>query len=495
MMKEKLKNRELSIGNLFWFVCLKWRQIIIIGLICAVIAGGISYYGDAKSIKSQKEEGDRPLDPRDFGLGNDLTEPVELYLRYYGIYKKQQYYNDNSPFMQLNANGFYKGEVVFCVDNHYEVEYPLIDKKDTTYGIVSAYQSLFTSEEFAKKIARAMDIQEEDYAFALDLIDLSNRLSNVNSVSEDLEKGIFNICIYARDKEECRRLQEIIVTTIENGKEQIESQNGAHDLVQVSNNCVYTTDSYVLVLQKDQLDRMKDYYSRMLDLEKQFSEGERNYVRAYKQQQIGGDGDKLNADMAENNEDGAILPTINKKLIVIVFVGAMFAVCVIYALAYILNTNVRVEDRPEETFGVAMIGMVLNNYKTRGGIDGFVQKNLYRKLHLCEKEVAMELLQTNIKVLARKRGISSIYVNGAICSDEERTLFDNIAEQLKKCDITVEYGNSILIDAEAFEKGSSADAIIVTVCPGKTSYYELAEILDMCTEQKTSVMGLVMIEA
>ncbi len=493
MMREKLKNRELSIGNLFWSVCFKWKQIIIIGLVCAVLAGGVSYFIDAKSIKSQMKEGDNSVIPENFGLGKDLSETVNLYLRYYAIYKEQEYYNDNSPFMQLNANGFYKGEVIFYVNNHYEVEYPLIDKNDTTYSIVSAYQSLLTSKEFTKEVARAMDIQEEDYAFASDLIDSSNRLSNANSVTKDFGKGVFIICVYAKSEEKCERFREIIANTIEGNKDHIESQYGAHDLLQVSNNGFYTSDPYILQLQRDQIDRMKDYYSRMSDLEKQFSEAEKMYVQAYKKQQY--TGEEQSSDITENSRESAITPTVNKKMVAIVFIGAMFVTCVCFALAYILNTCVRVEDRPEETFGIAMIGMVLGNYKSMRGIDGFVQRNLYRKLHLCEKDVALDLLKTNIKVLAKKKGIRRLYVNGAACSDKERHLFDDIAEQLKKSDIIMEYGNSILLDAEAFEKSSLADAIIVAVCPGKTSYYELAEILDLCTEQKTSIMGLVMINA
>ncbi len=497
MMKEKLQDRELSIMNLFWAVCLKWKLMIVVGFVFALLAGAFSYYKSALIIKAEREAELHPVKLEDLGLEDELTEATEVYLEYLDKYKAQMHYNETSPFMQLDSNGFYKGEVSYSINTHYKIEYPVISERDETPIIAGAYQAILISDDFRMEAAKIMGYDEEKSAYCMDLIDASNRLGSNNSMGKDISKGIYTVSVYADNEERCEKLLGLVVETIEAAKNQIAKDYGAHDMDLIAKNCYYTADPYLLSLQREQLDRLRDYYSRMVEIERQFTDEETQYMEVYKKE--------LNDEIAKEHgraETGASgdhkgsfgkLPTFSKKLIIVGFIGGVFLIAALYALGYIMSRKVRIEDQPAETFGVNMLGTVITKRKKTIGLDKLFVDNLYRKVHLFEKEDAVNMAAANIRVMAERCGTKKVFAIGAASNETEEKLCGELAAELKKSGIDMEYGKSIIYDARALQRAAEVGTAVVICAPGVSTYDEIAETLDRCINQKSNVLGILVV--
>ena len=90
MKQYNLEDMEINIKDWFCTVCLKWRSIIVMMLLFAILAGGYSY------IKPQLEKAES---------GNESIEISSDVIRlknYYDLQKSQQQYMQESPLMQMD---------------------------------------------------------------------------------------------------------------------------------------------------------------------------------------------------------------------------------------------------------------------------------------------------------------------------------------------------------------------------------------------------------
>ena len=488
-MKEKLSERELSIRNLFWAVCLKWKQFLIAALIGVILLGGFSYYRSLKEVKAKKQLKEEPVKIEELSLEEDaITESLNVYLEYYQKYMAQLRYNREACLMKLDPNCFYKGEVTYYVDNHYQVEYPVMEKKDNTYGIASEYLANLTSLDLTKEIAEIEGVDDVNIAYASELIDITNRFGYRNTITTDLEQGIFTVSVYSSDYEKCQKLLELVTARIEEYQKTAISKYGKHDLIQLAQKCVMTSDPYLLTVQTEQVDRQRNYYWKVDEFEKELTEDELTFAEAYRTQyELEHQPEEPEFELAEPKAK------VSKKWLLLGFVAGVAVLFMIYVLKYIFNAAIRLEDELDAIYKVPVLGVILEKLPSFKGLSGFFKKKLYEKRRFFEKDNAVEMAAANVRVLGQKNNINQIYVTGTVSDDVEGAVIGQIADTVKEYGITMEYGKSILYDAASLENAAKTGTVVIACTPGVTTYREIAEMMDLCKEQGSEVLGILVI--
>lgn len=483
-MEKNIAEREINLIDMFWTVCLKWRQMLLWAVIFAILAGGVSYLKSAKAAMKSKEE--IPLE--DFELDEDSRKNVDAYLEYKQMYGEQILYIDKAPLMQLDASGFYRGVVTYYVDNHFAVEYPLIDKENNINALIEVYKTEFRREEFITKLQELMGGNETEISYVQELIDCNSRygepIATINNA------GVLTVSVYSDDEQSCKALTELVKETIEAGKPAIAEKLEEHDIILIEDNCDYISDSELLKYQQDNISKLSTYKINIDNMKSKLTDAELSYADAYEREWVLEKEEK--AEVAETPQI-----TVSKKLIVVGFVGGGALVFCVSALFYLLNRTLRLEDDFERTYNVKLLGNVVIKKEAKkkwfGFIDNFFDKMRHLNKHYFTEEEAVSMVAASIKIGARKRNASKVYVTGAALGKEEKALIEQLKKELEKTEVELIMGKPILYDAEALEQSAETGYVVLVERAGVSLYGEVSQEIEVCAHQGMQILGAVVV--
>lgn len=480
-----MKNeREISLWDLFWAVCLQWRKIILGAVICAVLMGAFSFYKSNSEIQQEKAAADTPLES--VTLEEEQMELAQLYIEYRTLQEQERQYAEKSPIMQMDGTKVYRGDVSLYVDNHHETTYPVIEKNDNTDALVKYYESLLTSQQLSSEICSIYGGLAEDSLYYGELIDIS---------TEEEGEGILAASVYAEDKEVCGKILQLVQDIVHANKEEAEKQFGTHDVNVISNGCVQTSDVYVINLQRDSLSRSHGYFNSLTSLQTQLTPEQLNYIAVY-------EGNLKKS--AEQNEAAEAVPAEEKasvsiKYILVGIVGGAFVVFCFCVLFYILDAKIRLEDDLESSLNEKVLGKVIltekKNKKWFAFLDKFLTGLRHYNKHFFEKKAAIQMIAANIKILAKQCGTNQIYVTGASCGEIEKNIVDQIIKELKGEQVKLIFGKPVLYNAEALVQMEEVGYALAIEQTGHSLYRELEQESIACADQGVKLLGYVIVDA
>jgi len=488
-MENNLSERDINIWDMFWAICLKWRQICLTALIVAILAGGVSYFRSANSLQGLQRIEQMNIDETD-------QINVDLYLKYMDLYNNQLLYNQQAPLMQLDANGFYLTTLNYYIDNHYVVEYPLINRTNNVDAIARSYQTLLISPKFSDKVKVEMDIEDERLLpFVLEQVDCNNRygartLANntTNNVVTNT-MGLMKISVYAKDEKESNTLAELVKDIIEQNKSDISNKFGEHEVILTEETCIYVSDNELLSFQRNNVDKLYNYSKNLSEIKKLMSDEAKSYV-----EQV--ESEKSNAESASNSVNTSIVGTVSKKLVVLGFVAGAFLAFAIIAFAYMLNKRLLFEDDFEHLYGIRLFGRLeeQREHKFFGFIDSWLLNLRRSNLHHFENNEVVEMMYVGIKLVAQKEESKKIYITGAGLSQCDNPLLEQVISKLKKDGIQVEIGKSILYYADALERLCKIGTVVFLEKAGESMYQEIQKEVEICTQQGICLLGAILME-
>lgn len=487
-MEKSIVEREINLLDMFWAVCLKWRQIIVWAFIFAVLAGGFSYLKSARTAKVAMEPAEE-ISLEDIQLEEDSQNDANAYLEYKQMYSNQIMYNDNASLMQLDANGFYREVITYYVDNHFSVEYPLIGKTNNINAIVESYKSELRDEEFVGKLEELTGCSEAESSYVKELIDCDNKYGKLSTKVNDT--GILSVSIYSNDEETCKALAELVKESLEGGKATVTQKLGEHDITLIEDNYDYIADLDLLKYQQENVSKLSTYATNLDNMKSKLSDDEISYIEAYEREKI-----LENEEVGEEVTDIPLV-TISKKLVIVGFVGGGVLAFFIYALFYLLNSKLRLEDDFEEMYNIKLLGNVVTKSETKKKWFGFVDVLFNKMRHLNKryftKEEAVSMVAASIKIGARKLSTSKVYVTGAAVGKQEKFVVEQLKKELKKTDVELILGKPILYDAESLEQSAEVGCVVLIESVGVSLYREVAEEIEICKHQETKVLGAVVV--
>lgn len=477
-MEKSIAEREINVIDMFWAVCLKWRQILLWAVVFAILAGGMSYLKNARAAAAPKEE--KLLE--DFELNKEEKKNADAYLEYKQMYGEQVAYNSNAALMRLNADGFYRGTVSYFVNNHYEVEYPLINKANNIGSLVEAYMTLFGAEEFYAGLQEIMDDGETEISYLEELIECENNNGSV-----------LTIYVCGADEQSCRALMELVKETVQAGKADISKNIEDHDITMIRDVCDYISDAELLRYQQDNLSKLSTYKLNLENMKTKMTDTELSYVNAY-------DKNREQEEQAEETGEAETEKTavrISKKLIAFGFVGGGALAFAIFAMFYLLSAKLRLEDNFEKTYGVKLLGNVVLQKETKkkwfGFIDRFLDRMRHLNKHYFSEDESISMIAASIKIGAKKQNAAKVYVTGAAMGKEETSLIEKIKRELEKTNVELISGKPILYDAEALEQSAEAGYVVLVEHAGVSLYTEVGQEIEVCEHQGMHVLGAVVV--
>jgi len=487
-MSKGVAEREINLFDMLWAVCQKWRSILAVAVILAVLAGGFSYMKSAKAAHAAKEPVTVTAADMYANLTYEEQKTSDVYVNYKQTYDELSYYNANAPLMQLDANDFYKGEISFYIDNFYIVEYPVITKEDNTIAIVNAYKATVGTEEFAQKLVEILGHVEKS-SYALELVDCKGLYSGTNVIEDSEDRGIFSVCFYAADEETCTQIKELIKESVLAKKAEMAKQFGKHEITVLQENVSPASSAELLEQQKVNSDMAFNCSNNMYNMSLKFSDAQKAYVaQAF---------EEVNSAVREEDKEVVVpAPTVSKKLIVLGFVGGAFLMFVLWALVYIFSNRLRLEDDFEKIFASKLLGNVAMTDKKKkwfAFIDGLFEKLRHFNKRYFETEAALDMVAANIRIAMQKAEGKTVMVTGAVCGEDEKKVADALAKRLKKDGIEIVCESPVLYNAESLEKLAATGYAVLIEKAEKSLYQEVAREIEICAQQEVELLGTVVV--
>ena len=489
-MEKNFEEREINLIDMFWAACLKWRQIVLWAVIFALLAGSFSYLKSAKAARAAVS----PVEEtalEDINLGKDSKRNATAFLQYKQMYAEQIRYNEKAPLMQLDANGFYREVISYYVDNHFSVEYPVMNKNNYITAMVEAYQASLRSEEFTARLVEITGIDENDVSYETERIDCINKYGALNTPTDD--SGIMMISVYGRDEQSCRELAELVKESISSGKADVTGKFGEHDITLIEDSCSYISNADLMKYQQDNISKLATYATSLETMKGKLSDEELSYVKAFENEQ------EAEEEQEEQEEQEVDVPavTVSKKLIVVGFAGGAILAFFCIVLLYLLNSRLRLEDHFERIYETKLLGNVIVDNDGKKKWFAFIDRIFYRLRHFNKhyfgEEEAVSMIAAGIRIGARKEGASKVYVTGAVLEKEEKSVIEQLKKELKKSGIELVSGKPVLYDAEALEQIAETGFAVLVEQAGVTLYSQVAEELEICAHQGVKVLGAVVV--
>lgn len=498
--KNEGMDMSISIKDMLMRVCLKWRAMIVWAIVFAILFNGIGILKDYKAVQAQKqleaeednvelqldnaqkevEKAEKELSDREI---SDVKRVVESYEDLQSRYVVAREYFENSARMQLDPSNVPTMTIQYRIDTKYQVEYPIIEKKDYTDAIVGAYCSAVKTDITYNEMKKNMN-SEIEIPYIKELVDATG------------DSGNLYITIMAPTEEDCIAMGDVVKNAVSDTTSKLQSAYGEFNVQLIVDNCGSMANSILLNDQTTVVNNMNNIRSAIVNITSGMNDGQKSYYNAL----LDYDSIANPKEVLNNNEQetGAKKTSadvqvsfVHAKMIVVGAVAGIFLIACWFALGYIVSNRIRTADDIEEVYGMRHLGTVEINTKKKT-IDKKIQEIFYGKNDFTYEE-QMKMVCAGIRITAQKMGVKSLYITG---SSKERldNYYEEICAGLKNDIANVESGVSIIYDPESLENMSKSEAVVLVEKLNSSLYKEIKKEMDICLNNKIEIIGVVTLQ-
>lgn len=486
-----MKEREISLIDLFTEILLHWRSIIICMLVGGVLMGAFSYVRSYRAEQAQlsaiaqeeqelqkKEDSEITLKE----LREELTElqcnSVDTVLNYEGYILDRQSYLENSVLMQLDAQNEPRVKLTFLVE---------VANADTrATDVVRIYEDMVSAGllEWLEKRS------EGEYTMAnySEIVCLARN-------SRDLDEGgnSFSVNVLHMTEEKCNELADWVEEYMAQREAALQEQLGTHTIAVVDRSFMEVYDGELVTNQRNFRNELNNFRASVAKWKDEFTEEEEDYYNLLK-------GVRENLSGTEEEDAGdemVVIPaSVSLRQVIVgmvLFVG-IYVFCVF--MRYIFNGKLRTYDDVKALYGIPQLALVpvATEKKFLGIVDMWILKLRNSNKRVFSEEEAIGLASVAVKMAAKKGGVDEICCIG--CDVNERT--ENISEQmriaLEREKISLTLLNNVLYNQEAMERLLDAKAVVLLERAGGTLYSEISKELELLQRQEIKVLGAIVVE-
>ena len=491
MKQYNLEDMEINIKDWFCTVCLKWRSIIVMMLLFAILASGYSY------IKPQLEKNE----------SIEISSDVIRLKNYYDLQKSQQQYMQESPLMQMDETK------VSCLTLKYFVSLESGEDGNTYQSVnkvnalVEAYKNAIADTELQQKIAEQTNgILASEFVWELisaedgkesGIIAVQNKDGSVlstQSLDVVLPKqdslsasGIFTVTIKGFDDSFCRMAADCVQEKIPGATSELTKKVGKHTIQLISSSMEEIYDSELLTKRFDLLSKAQTVDTNIKTIENALTDEEKTYAEKVLSGEVDTKADNvIRQDEAETFSE----PSISLKFLIIgLLVGAFLAVG-FWSLIYIMSGKLHMADDLESMWGVKTYTRKPAEKKLFC-VDKLIYEIKNKGVHLFKDEELIDVLKAEIQILAEKQGLKRFFATGTELSESDKQLMEKLQAALAGTDLSLTVGSNAVYNPASMALLADADAVILLEQIGESSYAEICRELQQCAEKDIPVMGCV----
>jgi len=450
--------KEIDLVELFFKILKRWRFVIGLAVLCALILGG----GKAAAGFAQLNDADYMA---------EQTEKVEKEQREYdalkGLYETQlsninqeidvqNQYLSKSVYMSIDPYNEYQEILSYYVSTDYKIM-PGMDYQnlDTTTSIIMAYGQVAESDSIYEKVANQL-AEPVEAGFLEELV----------TVTRNNETGILTITVLGQDE----HIPSLIVTeiqkNIEANKETIRKSIGEHEITEVMHSKNYGVDTALI----DKVQKYNETSSRLQDA----AVKRRNELKA------------LAAPTGAVPTRGSIIKNAIKFAVLGGVLGGFLA-CGWICMLFIMGDRIPNERDLKRLYGIPVLGRY--HQEKKNGIDRRIEQMEGIDASCCNENTAYAIAAANI-ANAAEPGKSTMLV-GSIAEEQLKDVYKSL---LKSGDLSEEkfiLGGDMLSNPDVIRKLKDTDAVVLAEDLNTSKGTSFAKAVDMLKRQDKKILGIV----
>ena len=465
---------EIYISDIIFYLLRKWRSLIVLALIgaligagvCVLKSGGADGAGDDSEIAALEDAID---------LDDDLIADMELAYQYRIKYRNLLEYISNSLYMQINPDEFYRGILRYYISD-----------TDEAYMAACIYRDIINEEGIYEELAKASGLDcDPRYLYEMISVSIEN-----DGAEYSAEEGSYRTPSYAVvtftvnsvDEESCTAMTDLLREKVDEVTEAISEEYG-YSLTKLADSVSAVSDDAYQANQNTYITNLNTYHTNYGNLEDEFSDEELEYYTAVYldgadyEESVSGEG---TADSQESASGSGIrLGSLIKWAIVGVLLGIVIW-GVWYVCIYLMKGWLGGSAEITENYGIPILGRVKDDSKQRKGIDAVINR-------FCagfrERPDEMEYVIDTVKSF----GCGKTVVTGDTESPAVQTLTGSLSESIEHLSVTFWSNRSISAKKAAKEAGAE----IIVVVENRTKRGDLRRELECCNINGIKVLGII----
>lgn len=285
-MPVDMDESTIDLKDLLWQVVKGWKTLLVCMLVGGLVMNFVGVYqahhpDEEENTEETVEEApaEEKVEPAvlsaaEYGLlltqqeASVVEETFSVYCAYRTQYQDYLSYYEGSGYMQIDPQNVACGRLEYYIDDHYSVEYPMMEEREMRDTIIQQYAQWLSGSETNAKVAKILGAEENarDLGYYVD--------------AENSGNGVLTVTVVAADVNTRNRLLQAVEARIDEAKESFQDAFGAFDIQQVQQNLYVGFDWDVQDIQNSIRSELIAARDRMSGLNGGFSEQQNNYYNA-----------------------------------------------------------------------------------------------------------------------------------------------------------------------------------------------------------------------
>lgn len=459
--------QEIDLKDLMFAVLHKWRSIIIVALVLAVILGGakaaMTYQSqnDEEAILAAKEQYEEDLhafernkETMERELGNLQTD-----------IENQQNYLEKSVLMNMSPYDIYEARADIFIKTDYEIMpgmvYQNVDYTDT---ILQTYQSVMTSVAFLSNIAESTGIDVQYLQELIQIVRGSTVIGNTSKLT-----NLLTVTVKNSSQKEAEAVLKKLLDGIEELQVKITENIGEHTVNTVNKSTGATVDLALA-------DRQREQNNQLVNLRQSLEEKQQAFDELEEPEQL----TSASTAMLKSGIKYGVLGGVLGGFMMVFFI------CVVF----VMSDKVYSAKELKRRSGLKVLGTFpATGKKKMGVIDRFISRMEGLANDVSEEEEAA-LVAANISNYANE--VKELLVTGTIPEEKIAEITRRLTDKLPG--MKVFSSPNMLKNVETLKVLPSCDGVVLIEQAGLSTYGMLGQEMEKVQDLQKELIGCIIIE-
>lgn len=465
--------REIDLKDLMFAILRKWRTVLLVAVVLAVLLGGMKGFKALQAAKDTKMQQERMEDyQRELDSYTTAKESGEREIENINNdIQTQQTYMDESVLMNMSPYDVCEATADLFIKTDYQIMPGMVyQNADYTDSILQAYQSALTSAALQENVAKIASLEPQ---YLKELVSVSRGSvadgNATNSTGYTRFTNLLTITVRYSDKEKAQEILNNILDNVTAMQEQIAGTIGPHSVSIVNQTVGSTVDVDLAKQQKAARDQITDLQKSLSDKEAALKE--------------------LKEPQAPSLGMRAVIKTGVKYAILGGILG-VFAVAFCISALFVMSDKVYAAKNIRRRYGLDLLGTVVVDGKKNGGIDAWLARLEGRKV-CADSEQNGALLAANMQNYAGDR--KKLLVTGLVEESQLKQVVEMVQKQLKGYELAI--GANMLECAETLKKLPECEGVVLVEQSGVSGYSEMTQEIEKIKSMDKAIVGCVVFES
>lgn len=471
--------RNIPIMELIWKVVLNWKKIILCSIICAIIAITFGYvqelrtYRNSIGISNEQATDEKKVESLSVQELQGIEDAKVLVRRM----ADTREYMENSILMKIDP---YQ-EAVLTLNYYVDLNKSHADMSEAdisiSQDIVKAYKESIDCGVLAEYIIENSEIDCQNTEYIQELVQ--------TKAVED--SSVISVTMVYKDQNTLENIADVVEDGISMQMQNVSQNIDTHRLNLVSKFVSVRVDVSLAQNQRYYQDMMYSYQTEL--------NGLKSLMSAEQLKELNGEGlsEDDSLDDVQNSEMDILKPALNKKYMVLGFLGGC-VLAVIWAICRILLEH-RLQFATELTDGydIRILG-IFETAKSQSMLD----KYLYRIKNLNTKQMSraekLDSVCIQLELMCKKQNISNIFLTGTSICQMEDELLEMLKGKLHSVNIECECGECVCYNVESLKQMINIKNVVLVEKIGVSEYKDIEKEIKMIKEQDGRILGCLVVD-